>query len=1008
MIATPQKPKHPKTNYYLQHKLFDGLSTFADLEQRIAGLPSKHERGDAFEVFAEAYLATQPLYQAKTVWPFAALPLAIKNRFALGISDFGVDGVFETHLGEFHAYQAKFRTGRPSLTWNELSTFLGLTDQIAARVVISNCDSLSEVLADRRGFYAIRGCNLDRLQAEDFEVIHQWLAGAIVEHKRKTPLPRQQEVIDAVVLSIQEHDRATILMPCGTGKTLVALWIAEYLESKTILVLVPSLALMSQTLHEWMKETRWNSPSFLCVCSDPSVTSHADALVLHQSELDFPVTTDSAAVRSFLDRKIHGVKVICSTYQSAHVIAAGMVERERFDVGIFDEAHKTFGREDGSFAFGLKDANLSITKRLFMTATPRHYDISKRDKNGDAELIYSMDAPETYGPVAYRMSFAQAVREGLICGYKVIISVVTNEMVHDALLRRGTVAVGTDEVRARQVANQLAVQDTVQRYGIGKIITFHKSVAAAQSFVSEGIEGIGKHMPELQTFHVNGAMPSAMREAVMHEFASGPCTLISNARCLTEGVDVPAVDMVAFLAPRRSLVDIVQATGRAMRKSDRTNKTTGYVLVPLFLEQGTGESIEAAIARGRFDEVWSVLQALQEHDDVLAHIIREMRTNTGQAIGYDDLTFQEKVVINGPIVLLDALRKAITTRIVDVTVSDYEDSWDEMFQQLSTFQKVHGHCRVPLNPKYRVLWRWLYRQQFAAYRLSHEQKRRLESIHFPWTGDELLRQESEVNQAREFEYHFALVQSFVERHGHCFISDECPGINDPTEVSAAWIRGAKKNDGLTDSQTRSLNDVGFVWNSKEAMWMQEIFTRVGELKTFKQKHGHFNVPWNWNENPALASWVNKSRTIKAGIYGHPYKEILLQHLNAIGFDWDSWESMYLGCVQYKNQNGFLWRPPRLAREERELFNWLETQHFKWGTNQLSNIEVQKLEQLGLRKDHDEERLVALEDFVHQNGHGNITEHQHPLLFRWLKEKRKDRKALPEHLWKRLDEILKLV
>ena len=950
MNATPQTRKHPKAQYYLQQQLFDGLSTFADLEQRIAGLPSKQGRGDAFEVFVEAYLATQPLYQAKTVWPFAALPLAIKNRFALGLSDCGVDGVFETHLGEFHAYQAKFRTGRPSLTWDELSTFMGLTDQIADRVVITNCDALSEIVVDRRGFYAIRGSNLDRLQTEDFEMIRQWLAGANVEHKRKTPLSRQQEAVNAVIEALKEHDRTNILMPCGTGNTLVALWIAEQLGSKTILVLVPSLALMSQTLHEWVKETRWNSPSFLCVCSDPTVSSRTDTLVLHQAELNFPVTTESAAVRSFLDSKVNGVKVVCSTYQSAHVIAAGMGEHERFDVGIFDEAHKTAGREGASFAFGLKDANLPIAKRLFMTATPRHYDVSKRDKNGDAVLMFSMDAPETYGPVAYRMSFAQAVREGLICGYKVIISVITNEMVDDALLRRGTVAVGTDEVRAQQVANQLAVQDTVQRYGIRKVITFHKSVAAAESFVTEGSEGIGAHMPELQAFHVNGAMPSARREAIMHEFASGLRTLISNARCLTEGVDVPAVDMVAFLAPRRSLVDIVQATGRAMRKSDRTNKTTGYVLVPLFLEQAAGESIEVAIARGRFDEVWAVLQALQEHDEVLAHIIKGMRTNTGQAIGYDDQAFQDKVLINGPTLLLDALRKAITTRIVDVTVSDCEDSWEEMFQQLSAFQKLHGHCRVPLNAEYRVLWRWFYRQQFFPNRLSDEQKRMLESINFPWTGEALLRQERDAEQARQLEARIASVRSFAERSGHCFISD---GFNDPAEVSAAWLRRAKQKDELTETQISALNDVGFVWNSNEAMWMREM----RELLAFKQKYGHLNVPWNWTENPALASWVDQARKSKGGIYGYPFKDRkdrLIQRLDAIGFEWDLWESMYLGCVQYKNQNGFLCRFPRISRGERELFNWLETQHFRWGSGQLSNIEVQKLEQLGLRKDHDEE------------------------------------------------------
>lgn len=191
------KPSHPKANLYFQRKLFSGISKFAELEQRIAELPTKQERGDAFEVFAEAYLSTQRLHQAKSVWPISSLPLTIKDRFALGLSDVGVDGIFETHLGEFHAYQAKFRTGRPPLTWEELSTFMGLTDRITERLVFTNCNELSEVVTDRRGFYAIRGTDLDRLQAEDFEAIHLWLRGARVERKCKNPLPRQQEALEA-------------------------------------------------------------------------------------------------------------------------------------------------------------------------------------------------------------------------------------------------------------------------------------------------------------------------------------------------------------------------------------------------------------------------------------------------------------------------------------------------------------------------------------------------------------------------------------------------------------------------------------------------------------------------------------------------------------------------------------------------------------------------------------------------------------------------------------------
>ena len=176
-------------------------------------------------------------------------------------------------------------------------------------------------------------------------------------------------------------------------------------------------------------------------------------------------------------------------------------------------------------------------------------------------------------------------------------------------------------MKARQVANQLSIKDAIEKYRMRKVITFHKSVAAAASFTAHGPEGIEAHVPALQAFHVNGMMASGKRDPIMRAFTKGENTLISNARCLTEGVDVPAVDMVAFLTPKRSLVDIVQATGRAMRKSPATQKTTGYVLVPLFLEQVEGETIEEAVARAQFDEVWAVLQALQEHDEVLAEII---------------------------------------------------------------------------------------------------------------------------------------------------------------------------------------------------------------------------------------------------------------------------------------------------------------------------------------------------------------------------------------------------
>src|SRR5947199_3564015 len=202
-------PTHPKTRSYFQRGFFDGLTSFRELEGRISGLATKGERGDAFEVFAEAYLATVAVEKAKHVWPGASVPHSLRKRLALTIGDKGVDGIFETQLGEYHAYQAKFRTSRPSLTWDELSTFIGLADRVAQRVLFTNCDRFADVVKQRTGFYAITGNDLDKLEPQDFAIIRTWLAGARIERQPQNPHPHHFEVIDNLLPALHSHGRAS-------------------------------------------------------------------------------------------------------------------------------------------------------------------------------------------------------------------------------------------------------------------------------------------------------------------------------------------------------------------------------------------------------------------------------------------------------------------------------------------------------------------------------------------------------------------------------------------------------------------------------------------------------------------------------------------------------------------------------------------------------------------------------------------------------------------------------
>jgi superfamily II DNA or RNA helicase len=907
-----------------------------------------------------------------------------------------VDGLYQTGAGELCAYQVKYRSRRPALTWEELSTFMGLTDQVSQRVLFTNCEALPNLMRDRSGFIAVRGSDLDRLTSEDFAAMRQWLRSGQVALPRKQPRPHQQEALNAIAGSFNEGDRATVVMACGTGKSLVALWAAEQRDCRSLLVLVPSLALLRQLLHEWLRETRWENFAYLCVCSDPTVAKGVDDFFVHQADLDFPVSTDSAAVQRFLAQPFGGIKVVFSTYQSAHVVAEGLPTdatgtRTSFDLGIFDEAHKTASRTGTQFSFALEDANLPIVKRLFFTATPRHYDIRKKDKEGDVELVYSMDKPEIYGPVAHTLSFAEAAKRGIICDYKVVISVVTSDMVNDHLLSHGEVLVAGDMVKARQVALQIALQKAVEKYGVSRIFTFHGTVAAARSFTSDDSDGIRQHLTDFRTLHVSGAMPTAAREDQMKAFRQADKAVISNARCLTEGVDVPAVDMVAFISPRKSKVDIVQATGRAMRKSP--GKEFGYVMVPLFLEQAANETIEEALHRTGYDDIWELLAAMREQDDVLTDIIREMRVEKGKTGGYDESRFRERVEVVGPSLSLEEIRGAITAECLD----SIGVSWDERFGELLTYKSIHGDTNVPLRYETN-LGTWVVNQRMIRKSgiLSAERIRRLDNIGFVWDTLE-----------SRWEAMFAELINYNAQHGH---------INIPVNVSTSlgnWVSNQRKNlkSGELDSyRKKQLDEIGFVWDVRDEKW-EEMFN---ELLLYKAEHGNLNVPINYHTG--LGTWVSiQRRNLKLGSLEIDKR----RRLDEVGFDWEpinsNWDAMFNELLEYKSTFGHVNIPQRPTTP---LGRWVRGQRDSMRVGRITQYQKDKLEQIGFEFDmlstKWDSMLNELIDYKETYGNTNVPTDWPTYLGTWVSLQRKsfangkleqDRKAKLEEIdftWNALD------
>src|SRR5262245_21102492 len=285
-----------------------------------------------------------------------------------------------------------------------------------------------------------------------------------------------------------------------------------------------------------------------------------------------------------------------------------------------------------------------------------------------------MDDEAIYGPRAYTLTFGSAARQGIICNYKVVISVVDGQEVNEFALKHGITLVEGDHIRARWVANQIAVQRAVEKTGAQRAITFHSRVSSAKVFSSDGTRGIRQFLPEFSVFHVNGEQKSSERKQIIGSLHAAKA-LVTNARCLTEGIDVPEIDVVAFIDPRRSRVDIAQATGRAMRKPPGSNKELGYVVIPLFLDRRSGETLGEALERSEFDDVADVLNAMEEQDEGLVQIIRELKEANGRGKIFDPKKLSEKVEVLGPPIELSALRTNIGAEIFDAIGV----GWDEWY-----------------------------------------------------------------------------------------------------------------------------------------------------------------------------------------------------------------------------------------------------------------------------------------------------------------------------------------
>ncbi len=614
-------------------RIIHQVESWEQFRSLVATLPTTKAKGDAFEALCAAFLRTDPRYVAelKAVWLRHEVPPAIAKRLNLPSTDEGIDGIAQTHDGDFWSFQCKFLSNpRSTLTKNDLDGFSHLS--------LTHCKGITKALVLHTSAAPIRKhkiLGISEVGLREFEGLDEdrWAAiraavgksgHSVVTHKPRDPRPHQEAAVRAITAHLKTHDRGRVIMACGSGKSLVGFWVQAAMGAKQVVVAVPSLSLLNQTLKEWATEwsARGETVRYTAVCGDESAADIGDSFVGHAYELGIDTYTDEDKIAERLKALRGEHHVVFTTYQSSHRLAAAAKKaKHTFDLAILDEAHKTVVDRGGRFAT-LLHPKVAIRKRIAMTAT-------ERVLRGSDDRVLSMDDPKVYGEVAFSYTFKQAIADGVICDYKVITLAVSESRMRELIASNKHLKLhGRGKEDRLRLAQDLAAGELLAKaqseHGVSHAISFHRSIAAASGFADQWdtVDRMVKRSVRSNAFHVSSKVPTGRRMELLREFRESPSAVITNARCLTEGVDVPNVDAVLFADPRRSMIDIVQAVGRTLRKNPKNPDKIGYVLLPVLVEDG--QTVDEFLQSSAFKEIGRVLAVLSTHDERIAEEFRAM------------------------------------------------------------------------------------------------------------------------------------------------------------------------------------------------------------------------------------------------------------------------------------------------------------------------------------------------------------------------------------------------
>jgi superfamily II DNA or RNA helicase len=758
--------------------------------------------------------------------------------------------------------------------------------------------------------------------------------------------PYQQDIVSAVYKGLRDGGLGQIRMACGSGKTLVGLRAAELLvpEGGTVAVLTPSLALIAQTLAVWVRNAE-RPLEALAVCGDETVTDAA----VSAEDIPVPVTTSSKEIAAWLRRPPGaGMRLVLCTHLSGRRLAEAVAATGPADLVILDEAHHYAGRMDFPTRQILRPERLPCHRRLAMTATPRE-DLRMVQDNVDGGTVpmVGMDDHSVFGPVLGDYPFARGIAEGYLKDYRILVIGIRDSETRAMLAQREidyTDSPGGPSLQT--VVAQTALSRTREQFGIKRVLTFHPRVETAAEFSRTLAATLSIAAPGQQNglyrAHVHGGMEQRLRERIIDRLrdVAGGWSVISNARCLGEGVDVPAVDAVLFAHPKRSAVDISQAVGRALRRAPETSGPA-VIIVPLIVPEEGGEVGD--LEPGDYATLWHVVRALRAHDESLGTALDAQR----QKDSISNPHLPDKITV----VLPPGTSSRFLTDLQLLLVRQTTSVWWEGYHAARAYHAEHGHLQVPAGFRTDTgirLGHWIAQRRHERRRglLSRERTEALDALGMLWDlyGDAFTGKLQAAVEYHAGHGHLLVPPDYVTADGTrlgAWINkqrnkyrqgqlsaeqvealnkiDMIWYVNRPAQAWAAGIEAARRyhqehgrltprkeyrTEGgyplgawvgtqrlkyrkgeLPAARVTALEELGMVWNTDEAAW-QHAYSRA---KAYHDTHGHLDVPHSYvtPDGTKLGSWLLHQRQLRSGVKPGGISAARVKDLDALGMRWDS-------------------------------------------------------------------------------------------------------------------------